>query len=64
MELMLKEYNFLKLKFLTSKGGSRKGHTAFTEQDVVMLAGILKSEVVVQISIKIVNSFIEMRKYL
>ena len=40
-----KEYNDLKSKISTSKGGSRKRHTAFTEQGIYMLATILKSNV-------------------
>ena len=37
---------------------------AFTEYGITMLAGLLKSEVAVKVSIKIVNTFIEMRKFL
>lgn len=37
---------------------------AFTEYGVTMLAGILKSETAVEISLKIVNTFIAMRKYI
>ena len=32
LRLSEKQYLLLKSKFSTSKGGSRKGHTAFTEQ--------------------------------
>ena len=32
------EYNNLKSKISTSIGGARKGHTAFTEQGLYMLA--------------------------
>jgi len=34
------EYASLKSKILTSKGGSRKGHTVFTEQGIYMLSTI------------------------
>ncbi len=37
---------------------------AFTEYGITMVAGLLKSEVAVNVSIKIVNTFIEMRKFL
>ncbi|MGE4319326.1 MAG: ORF6N domain-containing protein [Deferribacterales bacterium] len=37
---------------------------AFTEQGVAMLSAVLKSDVAVKISIKIINTFIEMRKFL
>ena len=36
----------------------------FSEYGITMLAGILKSEVAVSMSLKIVNEFIEMRKYI
>ena len=36
----------------------------FTEQGIAMLSGILKSEVAVQASIKIMDAFVEMRKFL
>jgi hypothetical protein len=58
------EYNSLKSKFLTSKGGSRKGHTVFTEYGVIMLATILKSEIAIEMSIKIIDAFVSMKKYI
>ena len=36
----------------------------FTEQGIAMLSGILKSEIAVQVSIKIMDAFIEMRKFI
>ena len=36
----------------------------FTEQGIAMLSGILKSEIAVQISIKILDAFVEMRKFI
>ena len=57
------EYNFLKSNFLTSKGGSRKGHNAFTEQGVAMLSTILKSKVATETSIRIMRTFVKLRKY-
>ena len=59
-----KEYNSLKSKILTSKGGSRKGHTAFVEQGVYMLATILKSDVATEVSIRIIDAFVRMRHYI
>ena len=59
-----KEYNSLKSKFSTSKGGSRKGHTAFVEQGIYMLATILKSDVATEISIRIMDTFVKMRHYI
>ena len=59
-----KEYNSLKSKILTSKGGSRKGHIAFTEQGVYMLATILKSKTATEVSIRIMDTFVKMRHYI
>ncbi len=60
------EYMILKSKISTSKskGGSRKGHTVFTEQGVAMLATILKSKIATRVSIQIMDAFVEMRKYI
>jgi len=58
------EYLSLKSKFSTSKGGSRKGHTVFTEQGLYMLATILKSKVATQVSIAIMDTFVKMRHYI
>jgi hypothetical protein len=37
---------------------------AFTEQGVAMLAGVLKSDIAVKISIRVIRAFIEMRKFI
>ena len=63
------EYKNLKSKFSTSSseneyGGSRKGHTAFTEQGIYMLATILKSKEAIQTSINIMDTFVKMRHYI
>ena len=58
------EYLSLKSKNSTSKGGSRKGHTAFTEQGIYMLATILKSKVATNVSIQIMDTFVKMRHYI
>ena len=58
------EYNFLKSKNSTSKGGSRKGHTVFTEQGIYMLATILKSKIATYVSINIMDTFVKMRHYI
>lgn len=57
----------LKSKILTSKyelGGSRKGATVFTEQGIYMLATILKTKKATEVTIKIMDTFVEMRKYI
>ena len=56
------EYNFLKSQFATSKGGSRKGHTVFTEQGVAMLATTLKSKIATSVSIAIMDAFVAMNR--
>lgn len=57
-------YFSLKSKISTSRGGSRKGHTAFTEQGIYMLATILKSKEAIQVSIRIMDTFVKMRHYI
>ena len=57
------EYKSLKSQFATSKGGSRKGHTVFTEQGVAMLATVLKTHIATKVSISIMDAFVAMRKY-
>ena len=37
---------------------------AFTEQGIAMLSGILKNKIAVQVSINIMNAFVEMRKFI
>ena len=45
-------------------GGRRYMPYAFTEQGIAMLSAVLKSDIAVEISIRIMNSFVEMRKFL
>jgi len=66
-QLTMEEYEFLKSQFVTSKenrGGRRKLPYVFTEQGVSMLSAVLRSDVAIEISIKIINAFVEMRKFL
>ena len=48
----------------TNYGGRRYNPYVFTEYGITMLAGILKSDTAVEMSLKIVNTFIAMRKYI
>ena len=45
-------------------GGRRYLTHAFTEQGIAMLSGLLKNEIAVQVSISIMNAFVEMRKFI
>ena len=63
------EYNNLRSKNLTSSlesgyGGRRYNPRVFTEQGIAMLSTILKSKVVVETSIRIMDAFLKMRKYI
>ena len=51
----------MKSKVLTSRGGSRKGHTVFTEQGVYMLATVLKSKAASEMTIAIMDAFVVMK---
>ncbi len=73
-QLTEKEFQTLRFQFGTSKqnlemnnelrGGRRYLPYAFTEQGIAMLAGILKNDIAVKVSINIIKSFIEMRKFI
>jgi hypothetical protein len=45
-------------------GGRRTTPYVFTEQGVAMLSAVLKSEVAIQVSIRIMEAFVAMRRYL
>ena len=60
-------YEFLVKKFdqkIETRGGKYKNPRVFTEQGVAMLSTILKSKVAVETSIKIMDAFVKMRKYI
>ena len=68
-KITLEEYNNLRSKISTSSlnnnyGGRRYRPYVFTEQGVAMLATILKSKIAIQVSINIMDAFVEMRKYI
>ena len=59
------EYRNLRSKFSTFDASLRKyAPRVFTEQGVAMLATILKSKVATQVSIRIMDAFVAMRKYI
>ena len=62
------EQNSLRSQSVTLKSNRGK-HTkylpyAFTEQGVSMLSAVLKSDIAVEISVKIIRSFVQMRKFI
>ena len=69
-QLRKDEVENLKSQFVTSSldnnehGGRRKLPYVFTEQGIAMLSAVLRSEVAIQVSIKIMNTFVEMRKFI
>ena len=60
----------LRLQFATSSltkenyGGRRTLPYVFTEQGIAMLSGLLRNDIAIQVSINIMNAFVEMRKFL
>jgi len=49
----------------TGRGKHRKYLPyVFTEQGIAMLSGLLKNDIAIQVSINIMNAFVEMRKFL
>jgi hypothetical protein len=69
-QLSKEEYEILRSQIVTlslNSQGEWGKHTkylpyVFTEQGVSMLSAVLKSKVAIEISIKIINSFVDMRK--
>lgn len=53
-----------KLAEENGKGGRRYLPYAYTEQGIAMLSAVLKSSVAIQVSIRIMDTFVEMRKYM
>ncbi len=73
-KLTKSEFESLRSQIVTSKienydkvekrGGRRDLPYVFTEQGIAMLSGLLKNEIAVQVSIKIMDAFVEMRKFI
>lgn len=64
-----KEYKNLKFQSETSNleknyGGRRYNPYVFTEQGVAMLSAVLKTEVAEEVSVRIMDAFVAMRKYI
>lgn len=63
--LTQKEFQNLKSQFVTSSwGGSRKLPTAFTEQGVAMLSGVLNSATAIKVHIQIIRVFAKAKELL
>lgn len=64
------EVDNLRSQFATSSlekenyGGRRYLPYVFTEQGIAMLSGLLKNKIAIQVSINIMNAFVEMRRFL
>ena len=63
------EFQNLRSQFATSSstsnyGGRRYTPRVFTEQGVYMLATVLKSKTAIEVSIRIMDSFVKMRHYI
>lgn len=64
------EFDHLRSQFVTSSdqvrehGGRRYMPYAFTEQGIAMLSAVLHSKTAIQISIKIIDTFVENRRFL
>ena len=64
-QLSKEEFQNWRSQFVTSnsdKMGLRRPPYAFTEQGVSMLSAVLKSDIAIDISVKIIRAFFEMRK--
>ena len=68
-QLKEEEYNSLRSQFATLKNQSRGQHRkylpyAFTEQGVAMLSAVLHSDKAIEVSINIMDAFVEMRRFI
>jgi len=66
-QLTPKELNNWRSQIVTSnkdKMGLRRPPYAFTEQGVSMLSAILKSKTAIDVSVKIIMAFVEMKKFI
>ncbi len=73
-QLTEEEFESLRSQIATSKqnlkineevrGGRRYLPYVFTEQGIAMLSGLLKNDIAIQVSINIMNAFVEMRKFI
>lgn len=59
------EWKILKSQFVTSSwGGARTLPYAFTEQGVAMLSSVLRSDTAVEVNIRIMRTFVAVRRYI
>ena len=68
-QLTKEEYISLRSQFVTLKENGRGHHTkylpyAFTEHGIMMLSGLLKSNIAAKVNVEIINAFIAMKKYI
>lgn len=66
-QLSKDEYDNLRSQIATSSeeyGGRRYLPYVFTEQGIAMLSAVLNSETAISVSIKIMNAFVEMRRFM
>ena len=65
-QLTNEEETSLRSQIVTSngRGGRRYLPYAFAEQGIAMLSAVLKSDIAIQVSIRIMNAFVEMRHFI
>ncbi|MCI6935215.1 MAG: ORF6N domain-containing protein [Clostridiales bacterium] len=65
-QLTRDEFENLRSQFATSSeyGGRRYLPYVFTESGIAMLSAVLNTDVAVEVSVRIMNSFVEMRRFI
>jgi len=65
-QLTKEEFDALKSNnaALNGRGGRRYRPYVFTEQGIAMLSGVLRSNVAIKVSIRIMSTFVEMRRFI
>ena len=66
--LTSEEHESLRSQIVTSNGNGRGGRRympyVFTEQGVSMLASVLRSDIAIEVSMRIIDAFVEMRRFI
>jgi hypothetical protein len=67
-QLNAEEWRLLRSQIVTSKiddqrGGRRVAPYAFTEHGILMLSSVLKSDIAIDVNIKIMRVFVDLRRY-
>ena len=61
---LISQFVISKIESDEKRGGRRKTPYVFTEQGIAMLSAVLRSDIAIKTSISIMNTFVEMRRFI